>query len=265
MPAAGAAAALAMNRPLRRLFVHCVPSHGVCSCKRMLVPLKNKVERFHRFSQPRISVVILPLGDCGINRKMICAQLPLGRRAVYIVIRPVADFLRLVYAHYAKVNIAVIKRIIFCFKAFRSVLRVRIFKLLIKKIRMVKIKFAFGLRQILLKAAVIVVARRHHIRQGFHNTVKSAEHTVPLQFILTVVAVIACGENEFYVFIPFDCLFEHIFHNRIIGFFPRVAHLMVCYNNKFKAVAALPLCGERKCFAPVVLVAAGVIIFCTRF
>ena len=76
---------------------------------------------------------------------------------------------------------------------------------------MVKIKLALGrLGQILFKPAVVVIARRHHIRHALDYPLKSAEHSVPLQFILPVVAVVARGENKSYIGVFLKSKFEHI-------------------------------------------------------
>ena len=108
-------------------------------------------------------------------------------------------------------SVAVIKRIILSLKTLRPVERISVFKLLVKKIRMVKIKLAFGrLGEILFKTAVIVIARRHHIRHALDYPLKSAEHSVPLQLILPVVAVIAGGEDKPDVGVFFERKSEHI-------------------------------------------------------
>ena len=112
--------------------------------------------------------------------------------ALVVLERPLVDILGAVDAVNDKVAVAVIKRVVFGFPAFGSVIRVRIFKLLVKKFCRLRIISAdtFLLR-IHLKAAVVVIAKRHHIGDMLDYTRQSAEHTVPLNLVLTAVGVVA--------------------------------------------------------------------------
>ena len=176
----------------------------------MFVTFKNNIKRFNCFSQPRIAVVVLTFGNRRINRKMICAELPRFIRIFNVVVCPVCNNSRFVDTHYAEMGVAVIKRVVFRLKTFRTVARIGISELIVKKIRMIKVKFTLRrLRQILPESPVVVISRCHHIRKTFNNSVKARKHSVPLKLVLTVVAVVACCENKSYIRVTLNGFFHH--------------------------------------------------------
>ena len=129
-------------------------------------------------------------------------------------------------------GVSVIKRVVFGFIALGSVLGISVTELKIKKVRVFKVKLARRLGEICNKSAVIVIARRHHIRYTLDYAAQTLKHSVPLKLVLSVVAVVACGENKTAFGVLCESLSEHIADYGIIGQMARTAILMVGNNKK---------------------------------
>ena len=151
----------ALGRAVKKLVALCREG----SRKGMLVPLKEDIEPslLDRPPEPRVSVIILTLGHDGVYREVICAELPCFIAALKVVIRPALDLFGGVYAHDKEVGVAVVKGIILRLIALGAVVGIGERELKVKEIGVLKIEFADRLGEIRDEAAVIVVARRHHI------------------------------------------------------------------------------------------------------
>ena len=67
----------------------------------------------------------------------------------------------------------------------------------IKKIGVFKVIFTCRFGEVSYVTSVIVVTGCNHIRFAFNNAFKPFKHSVPLNFVLTVVTVVAGSENKF--------------------------------------------------------------------
>ena len=155
----------ALGRAVKKLVALCREG----PCKGMLVPLEEDIEPalLDRPPEPRVSVIILTLGHDGVYREVICAELPCFIAALQVVIRPALDLFGGVYAHDKEVGVAVVKRNNSPSHSPRGRCRGRRARTESqKKIGVLKIEFADRLGEIRDEAAVIVVARRHHIWQA---------------------------------------------------------------------------------------------------
>ena len=145
-----AVARYVVNRSLRRAVKQLVALCRKGSCKRMLVACEQNIKSavLNGLSQPGVTVIVLTLGHDGVNRKMICAELPCFVAFLQIVKRPGCNLFGGVDAHNQKMSVAVVERIIFGCVALGAVHGIGRLKLKIEKISVFKIKFSNRLGKI---------------------------------------------------------------------------------------------------------------------
>ena len=161
--------------------------------------------------------------------------------------------------------VAVIERIVFAFITLRTVIWISRTELKIKEIGMFKVVFARRLWEICYISTVIMVARCHHIRNAFDYAFKPLEHSVPLQLILAVIAVVACSENELAFGVLFQRIFKHVAYHAVIGQVTGSAFLVICDNNKAEFIKAFRLCFEGEILASIFITAYVINVFCASF
>ena len=110
-----------------------------------------------------------------------------------------------------------------------------------------------------------MVTRRHHIRNAFNYSFQPLKHSVPLKLVLTVVAVVADGQNESAFGMLFQSVFQQFADLAVIRQMAGIAFLMVSDDEKAEFSDVLRLGFKRKFIASVFLRADGVDISCSRF
>ena len=182
---------------------------------------------------------------------------------VEVFYQPFVDFFRAVYSYYREVYVAVVKGVVFGFPVFRAVIGIGALELLAEKFGRLGIISAYGVF-IIFKAAVVMVAERHHKWDVLRYSYKPAERAVPLNLMLTAVRIVSAGQDKAGVGVLFEHLFDKAVEMRIIRAVKRLALLLIRYAEKFEFSEIFGCGREKEFLASVFAVSTGVEIFRVR-
>ena len=161
----------------------------------MLVTREEKVEHFHALCHNRVAVVVLAVTARIAYREVVCADFPVGCALLKVSLKPLVYILGSVYAEYRKVNVAIVKCVVFCLPTFGTVIGVTALELCAEKLCRLGVVSADTVA-VILESSCVVVALGKHNGHVFRNTFPAEECTVPLLLVLTAVSVVTCSEDE---------------------------------------------------------------------